>query len=130
MSADLTTTCWCGNPDRAGCCAPVLAGRPAATPEALMRARYSAYVTADTGFLLASWHPRTRPPHVHINPAQRWLGLKVRAAAVDAGNSAGTVEFVARFKIDGRGHRLHEHSRFVRENGRWLYVDGDLIEGR
>ena len=37
-----------------------------------------------------------------------------------------TVEFVARSKLGGRAQRLHETSRFVREDGRWFYVDGDM----
>jgi SEC-C motif-containing protein len=54
------------------------------------------------------------------------LGLTVRAAPAPQGD-AGVVEFVARSKLGGRAHRLHERSRFVREHGRWFYLDGDLL---
>jgi SEC-C motif-containing protein len=57
----------------------------------------------------------------------RWLGLQVRR--VEAGGTDdrhGIVEFVARYKVDGRAHRLHETSRFVREDGQWFYVDAML----
>jgi SEC-C motif-containing protein len=33
---------------------------------------------------------------------------------------------VARSKLGGRAQRLHETSRFVREDGRWFYVDGEM----
>ena len=105
----------------------MLAGeREATTAQALMRSRYSAHVLRDEAYLLRSWHPDTRPPHVDFEPAQRWLGLKV--VATDAGSAddyQGTVEFVARYKIHGKGHRLHEISRFVRTEQGWLYQDGE-----
>lgn len=94
--------------------------------EALMRSRYSAYVRDLIGYLLATWHPSTRPAALEPNPAGlRWLGLEVKAHALQDDTHA-TVEFVARSKLGGRAHRLHETSRFVREEGRWFYVDGDL----
>ena len=98
------------------------------TPDAaaLMRSRYSAYELSLTGYLLATWHPTTRPASMEAPDASlRWLGLDVRShLAIDADHA--TVEFVARSKSGGRAHRLHEISRFVREAGRWYYVDGDL----
>ena len=36
----------------------------------------------------------------------------------------GTVEFRAHSVRDGRAGTQHEISRFVRENGRWFYLDG------
>lgn len=91
-----------------------------------MRSRYSAFVLDLTDYLLATWHPSTRPSRLEANePGLKWLGLEVRRhAVVDAGHA--TVEFVARSKLAGRAQRLHEVSRFVREDGRWFYVDGDL----
>lgn len=100
------------------------AGPPDA--ETLMRSRYSAYVLGLADYLLATWHPSTRPAAVEPTPAElRWLGLDVRAAR-RTGPDTAEVEFVARSKLGGRAHRLHETSRFVREHGRWLYVDGDV----
>jgi len=92
--------------------------------EALMRSRYCAYVLGLTDYLRATWHPSTRPATLAPNePGLRWLGLDVkRHTPVDADHA--TVEFVARSKLGGRAHRLHETSRFVREGGRWFYVDG------
>ena len=96
-----------------------------ATAEALMRSRYEAYVRGDVEHLLATWHASTRPDRASLAtvPATRWLGLEVKHAAED-GDTA-LVEFVARYKVGGApAVRLHEVSRFVREDGRWFYVDG------
>lgn len=89
-----------------------------------MRSRYSAYVLGHVDYLLQTWHPGTRPAALAPDPAVKWLGLEVRRH-LPAGERA-TVEFVARSKLAGRARRLHETSRFVREEGRWYYVDGDL----
>ncbi|NWG73991.1 MAG: SEC-C domain-containing protein [Rubrivivax sp.] len=98
----------------------------APTAEALMRSRYSATVLGRLDYLLATWHPSTRPPQLEPLPgALRWLGLEVRRHAMQDDEHA-TVEFVARNRLAGRATRLHETSRFVREGGRWFYVDGDL----
>ncbi len=102
----------------------------AAAPDAehLMRSRYSAFVRKDAAYLLATWHPRTRPASLDFEIGAQWLGLQVKHFATTSIDSA-EVEFVARFRVQGRAVRLHERSRFVREvlDGlpRWLYVDGD-----
>jgi len=109
------------------CCARWHAGLAEAmfapTPEALMRSRYSAYVLGLIDYLLATWHPSTSPGELELAPV-KWLGLQVRHA--QASGDAGVVEFVARYRDNGRGVRLHEISRFVRENGRWTYIDGQM----
>jgi SEC-C motif-containing protein len=98
----------------------------APTPEALMRSRYAAFVLDLRPYLLASWHASTRPADLDPpEPGLKWLGLDVKRAALQDADH-GTVEFIARSKLGGRAHRLHEVSRFVRENGEWFYVDGDL----
>ena len=90
-----------------------------------MRSRYRAFVRGDADYLLATWHPATRPPIIDFEPGVRWLGLEVRRhVQIDADHA--TVEFVARSKLAGRAHRLHETSRFVREAGRWYYVEGEI----
>jgi SEC-C motif-containing protein len=92
-----------------------------------MRSRYSAYGLKLEEYLLATWHPTTRPSELDLSADDsKWLGLEVkRHAAQD--DCHATVEFVARYRIAGRGHRLHELSRFIREDGRWYYVDGDML---
>ncbi len=94
----------------------------APTAEALMRSRYSAYVLGLQDYLLDTWHPATRPAVIEAQPpALRWLGLEVRRCTED-GADAATVEFIARSKLGGRAHRLHETSRFQRVDNRWLYL--------
>ena len=91
-----------------------------------MRSRYSAFVLDKLPYLLATWHPSTRPAALDPNPSDlKWLGLGIKQTASQDPEHA-TVEFVARSRQGGRAHRLHELSRFVREGGQWFYVDGDL----
>ncbi len=95
------------------------------TAEALMRSRYSAFVLGDTRYLLETWHISMRPTHIDIDTDTHWLGLKVLdTQAGGEQDKTGTVRFVARYKIHGKGHRLAEHSDFVQEQGRWFYVNG------
>ncbi|WP_454050125.1 YchJ family protein [Cellulomonas sp. Marseille-Q8402] len=113
------------------CCGPLHRGeRPAPTAEALMRSRYSAFAVGDAGYLLASWHPSTRPERLDLDDDVRWYRLDVLATAAGGPfDDAGTVEFRAYHRgPDGRGS-LHEVSRFVRDAGAWRYVDGDVAPG-
>ena len=134
--------CPCGGGPYATCCGPFLAG--AAIPpsaEQLMRSRYSAYTLRDEAYLRATWHASTLPSGPIVDPDEKlqWLGLEVKSAlrlrqrkANDAEPTTDTVEFVARFKVNGRAQRLHEISNFVREPAegglRWFYVDGSFPE--
>lgn len=92
-----------------------------------MRSRYSAYVLGDANYLLATWHPDTRPASLTFDdvPPPKWLGLDVKRHEVQDTDHA-TVEFVARYKVNGRAFRLVECSRFERIEGRWYYLDGDI----
>ncbi|WP_147794815.1 YchJ family protein [Cellulomonas sp. Y8] len=113
------------------CCGPRHRGeRTAATAEALMRSRYSAFAVGDAAYLLRTWHPSTRPRTVDLDDAVVWRRLDV--LGTDRGgpfDSAGTVEFRASYSDpQGRGS-LHEVSRFVREDGAWTYVDGSVDPG-
>ncbi len=92
-----------------------------------MRSRYTAYTLRDIAYLNATWHPDTRPANLDLSDQTeaKWLGLTVkRHETIDADHAR--VEFVARYKLKGRAHRLHEFSRFERVAGRWLYVDEEL----
>lgn len=132
--------CPCGGPAYASCCAPYIDGAVnAPSAETLMRSRYTAYTLGLEDYLRRTWHPDTCPAGAIVNPDEKlqWLGLEVKSALrlrqrkVNPSEQEGdpdrdTVEFVARYKVGGRAHRLHEISRFVREGGRWLYVDGSF----
>jgi SEC-C motif-containing protein len=121
--------CPCGRaPPYQRCCGRFHAGAlhlQAPDAESLVRSRYSAYVLGLRDYLIATWHPDTRPATIAPDPpGLSWLGLQVRRHdRIDAGHE--TVEFVARSKLGGRARRLHETSRFVREDGRWYYLEGD-----
>ncbi len=97
---------------------------PAPDAEHLMRSRYSAFVREQGSYLLATWHSSTRPASLDFEAGAKWLGLEVRQRQVTGADTA-EVEFVARYRVQGQAVRLHERSRFVREDGRWFYVDGD-----
>lgn len=119
--------CPCGRPlSYAACCGRHHEGIPAPDAESLMRSRYCAYVQEREDYLLATWHPSTRPAALNLASGSqpKWLGLDVKARA--QADDTATVEFVARFKVGGRAQRLHEISRFVREDGRWYYLSGEI----
>lgn len=113
------------------CCGRYLDGpEPAPDAESLMRSRYSAFVLERPAYLQATWHVSQRPQTLSLEAGVKWLGLEVKAHhVIDADHAE--VEFVARSRADGRGQRLHERSRFVRETVdgvlRWLYVDGEML---
>jgi SEC-C motif domain protein len=90
-----------------------------------MRSRYSAYVIGLVDYLLATWHPSAAPGELELSPV-KWIGLEVMR--IEAAGDAGIVEFVAQCRVGGRAQRMHEVSRFVRHEGRWYYIDGQVIE--
>lgn len=125
-----TDPCPCGSGyDYGTCCYACISGESSApTAEALMRSRYSAFALGETDYLIATWHPSKRPSRVTLDPAQKWIGLSIKATEQGQhSDELGVVEFVARFKIAGKGHRLHERSRFKYESGQWYYLDGDHL---
>jgi|TARA_B100000965_G_C19565376_1_gene746610 SEC-C motif domain protein len=98
-------------------------GEPASSPEALMRSRYSAFVRDNADYMRASWHPDTRPAELTLEGGDQWLGLEIVDAKQEG--DAGQVHFRATHR-DGDGFAvLEEHSRFVRENDHWFYLDGE-----
>lgn len=126
--------CPCGLPGQSyGACCGVFLGAggnafgAAATPptaERLMRSRYTAFALGDAGYLLRSWHSRTRPARLDLDPGQRWVRLEI-LGSTEGGpfHAEGTVAFRAHFVDRGREGVLEEHSRFTREGGSWVYLD-------
>jgi SEC-C motif-containing protein len=112
--------CGSGSPYDA-CCGRLHRGVASApTPEELMRARYSAYAVGDADFVFTTWHPRTRPDDLTLDPELTWVGLRIHAAGED------WVEFTASYVSRTGAGELHERSRFEQRGGRWVYVDGDI----
>ncbi|MGV8968903.1 MAG: YchJ family protein [Microbacteriaceae bacterium] len=102
------------------CCGPFHSGSALAlTAERLMRSRYSAYVVGDSRYLLATWHPSTRPRSLDLTADAGWRGLTIlgtrKGGLLD---NRGTVEFEAVYA----GGSQHENSTFVKEDGFWFYV--------
>lgn len=123
-------TCPCGSGRAlADCCGRLHAGDAAPDAESLMRSRYCAYVLGLEDYLRATWHPATCPATLGLDavPRPQWLGLTVKTHT-PLDETHATVEFVARYKLNGRAFKLHETSRFERVDGRWLYVDGEIRE--
>ncbi|GAA2708060.1 YchJ family protein [Micromonospora olivasterospora] len=121
-----TRACPCGaGQPYAQCCGRLHRGEAdAATAEALMRSRFSAFAVGDTAYLLRSWHSGTRPESLRLDPDHRWTRLEI--LGTDRGglfDTAGSVAFRAHYRQGGRPGTLTEHSRFVRESGRWVYLD-------
>ncbi|GGC82205.1 UPF0225 protein [Tersicoccus solisilvae] len=121
--------CPCGSgAGYAQCCGPLHEGGAAPTAEALMRSRYSAYALGLGDYLRRSWHAGTRPLAVELDDGTQWRRLQIvdrdRGAA---GDDAGVVEYRAAYRSPHGAGVLHERSRFRRENGRWYYVDGDIL---
>ena len=123
------SSCPCGSSASLDACCGLYLSRQANAPtaEALMRSRYSAFALGNEPYLLATWHASTRPPALHLasGSATKWIGLEVKRTET-TGSDTATVEFVARSKTGGRAQRLHEVSRFVQEDGKWSYLNGDL----
>jgi len=93
-----------------------------------MRSRYAAYALGRADYLISTWHPTTRRQGVDLDEEVKWIGLKiVRTQDGGPNDKEGMVEFVARYKVGGRAHRMREVSRFVRRDGRWFYVSGEEV---
>jgi len=124
--------CPCGfDQEYASCCGQFLQGQWANTAEQLMRSRYTAYVVKDETYLLQTWHKVTRPQTLGLASQKplKWIGLKIITHTVDADYpDNASVEFIARYRVNGKAEKIHELSRFLKEDGRWFYVDGDFSE--
>ena len=92
-----------------------------------MRSRYVAYALGNEPYLLATWDTATRPATLNFDTETpvNWIGLTIKRHELQ-GSDRAIVEFIARYKVDGHAYRLHETSRFVRNDDRWLYIDGDI----
>lgn len=117
------TACPCQSGlDYAHCCQPLHQGKPAASPQALMRSRYSAFALAKTDYISSSWHHSQRPATLSLTPDEQWLALEIIHS--EENGDIGAVHFRATSKDRQGVSVLEERSRFVRENGHWYYLDG------
>lgn len=123
--------CYCGsNQGYISCCGKYLDSEyQPQTAEMLMRSRYCAYVRKNRDYLLKTWHKLNRPQRSELsfNNAVKWLGLKI--VSIEKGGAeddSGVVEFVARYKLNGKAIRIHEKSLFCRINDQWFYLEADV----
>ena len=91
-----------------------------------MRSRYSAFALEQPDYLLATWHPSTRPEQLALAANPEWTRLEIVEARGGPFDEAGWVEFRAHYRDGASRGVLHERSRFARVEGRWLYVDGEV----
>ncbi|WP_297620617.1 YchJ family protein [Nocardia sp.] len=122
--------CPCGLPaNYADCCGRLHGGAAQAkTAEQLMRSRFSAFAVRDEAYLLRSWDPSTRPADVDFDPGMQWERLEIlESTGGGPFHTEGTVEFRAHYRSQGTAGELHENSRFRRDSGSWVYLDG-IIE--
>ena len=107
------------------CCEPAHSGTQSPTAEALMRSRYTAYVLDLEAYLLKTWADETRPIALNLNvdKSTKWLGLQIKRAEKTS-ETIAIVEFIARYKINGKAEKLHEISQFVRVEDCWFYLNG------
>jgi len=121
-------TCPCGSTTNYNaCCGQFLSGSLPETAEQLMRSRYTAFNMLEEKYLLGTWHAATRPKSLGLGQQEQpqWFDLRVINHSTEGDQAI--VEFIARYKINGKAHKVHEISRFVKEQSRWFYVDGDNI---
>ena len=131
MTTAISDPCPCGRPlAYTACCGVYHAGAATPDAEALMRSRYSAYALGLSDYVQRTWHSSTRPAQLDLQQditQGKWLGLTVKSQHTQGDKAE--VEFIARYKPSaGPASRLHERSRFVKEEGIWFYVDGDLFD--
>ncbi len=126
------TQCPCGSAlSYEACCEPIILGAtPAATPEALMRSRYTAFSRQALAHLKESLHPDSRADYDEAG-AQRWAEdsewLQLEVVDSSGDEEEGQVEFIATYRRKGVKHVHHENAHFVRHKDRWYYMDGDMV---
>lgn len=127
----MSQLCPCGRAvDYSLCCQPYLCGeRQPEHPSQLMRSRYTAFAVHHADWLISSWHPQCMPEQLRESimagfTATTWLGLTLYEDSPGRNENEGFISFVARYEENGIPGAIIERSRFLKEQGRWYYVDG------
>lgn len=127
----MSQLCPCGSAvEYSLCCHQYVSGEQVAPdPSHLMRSRYCAFVMKDADYLIKTWHPDCNAAAFHDEisagfTSTEWLGLTVFEQSGAESDELGYVSFVARFRENGKAGVILERSRFLKENGRWYYIDG------
>jgi len=120
-----TPPCYCGSGLAFSSCCELFLNKTSypETAEQLMRSRYSAFVLSNESYLRQTWAKKQCPKDIHLDKDSQWLGLKIISTSFgEAHNDIGFVQFVARYKIAGKAHRIKENSEFCKEDGHWVYL--------
>jgi len=127
MNKPVSKKCPCGGGKYAKCCEPFHTGtKLPRTPEELMRSHYSAYARGLTEYVRSSWHPSTLPEGLTLEDNPEWLQLQI--IATGSHGNRGYVHFKAYFQVDDDIGVMEEQSHFVREQGRWYYLEGEVVD--
>ncbi len=129
--------CPCGSGQEMDtCCLPILENQAlATTPEALMRARYTAHVVVNMDFVYESTHPEHRKG-LDEKAAREWaeesdwLGLEIIQAHGSDKDQRGEVEFIANYSVKGTTHSHHELAFFEKKDDLWYFTDGKIVKNR
>ena len=123
----------------AECCQSYVEGSAQApTPEALMRARYSAFAVGAIDYLIDTVAPEARDDMERSSLEawsrdSEWLGLDI-VETVDGnpGDKMGVVEFTAHFARGGKREAHYERSnfRFDEAGQRWYFLEGSKPKGK
>lgn len=133
MVKDKTDTCFCGIAKPYEVCCGKFHNHTsiAETAEELMRSRYSAFCTNNINYLIETHHPskRTLDQEEELKQSLNITWLKLDILSKEKGmkiDNKGTVEFAAYYSSEKNYYKLQEKSYFIKENGRWYYLDGKL----
>ena len=107
------------------CCEPILSGRPAASPEALVRARYTAFVKRDFDFIERTHAPEVRDDFNRAEAARLadevdWTGLRIHST--DDYGTLAEVTYILSFLKGQKPVKGASASKFRKENDEWFYV--------
>lgn len=94
-----------------------------------MRSRYCAYALGLGDYIWQTYHSDYRDgftPQMVTQGQSQWEKLTIIFSAILPGGDAGLVEFKAWYRENGQLNLMHERSQFVRQQGRWLYTQGEF----
>ncbi len=119
--------CGTGNPYITCCGKFITQQQLPATPEELMRSRYTAYTKANVDYLALTMKSPAAD-HFDKDEARSWAEkiswTKLQIIRSTQDGNRGIVEFIAFYSSDNKETALHEISEFTCENGQWYYTKG------
>lgn len=118
------------------CCGPYITGESdPPTALALMRSRYTAFTQANIDYIERTRHPHSEHDFDKAGTTSwakesQWLGFELlNAEAGEKDDEGGSVEFIAKYTVDGKKQDHHEMALFQKHEGKWYFMDGDFVKG-